>query len=143
MAAPKGASYSPKSGPLAGLIFTGTPGTSQAYNRYQQARAKALGFSNYGHQRQAQKSSVFKGLVTTFMQKSGSNRPTNAHREEALRVLGERQKVEQVQVRGRFKNQYSLDVDFNDHSRGGSYDMYLRRIGRRVGNEDWNPGETP
>lgn len=143
MAAPRGASYSPKSGPLAGSIFTGTPGTSQAYNRYQQARAHTLGFSSYSHQRNVAKGSIFKGLVTSFMNKDNAAKPSNVHREEALRVLGERQKQEAYEKKGKMYQRYVLDVDFKDHSRGGSYDLYLQRIGRRVGNEEWLPGETP
>jgi len=143
MAAPRGASYSPKTGILAGRIFTGTPGTTQAYNRYQQARAHALGFSSYSHQRQVSKSSIFKGLVTSFTQRDNAPKTTNAQREEALRILGERQKQEIVQKGNRRYSRYVMDVDFSDHTRGGSYDMYLRRIGRRTGNEEWLPGETP
>lgn len=142
MAAPKAGTFTARTGPLAGLTFTGTPGTSQAYNRYQQARAHALGFSSYSHQRQVQRGSVFKGLLSGLTQ-GGTVKPTPAQREDILKALGERQKVEQVNVKGRLRNRYKLDVDFTDHSRGGSYDMYLRRIGRRTGNEDWNPGETP
>lgn len=142
MAAPRGPVYQPRSGPLAGLTFTGTPGTSQAYNRYQQARAHALGFSSYSHQRQVQKGSVFKGLITSLFNQGGK-KPTNAQREDILKALGERQKQEQINVKGKTRLRYLLDVDFSDHSRGGSYDLYLQRIGRRTGNEEWLPGETP
>lgn len=143
MAAPKGATYAPKSGPLAGMTFVGTPGTSQAYNRYQQARAHALGFSSYSHQRTVQRSSIFKGLMSDLFNKTGG-KPTNAQREDILKALGERQKQELLpNKQGKLRNRYVLDVDFSDHSRGGSYDLYLQRIGRRTGNEQWLPGETP
>lgn len=143
MAAPRGATFTAKSGPLAGLTFTGSEGTSQAYNRYQQARAHALGFSSYRHQRTVQKGSIFKGLLTDLFNKGGGKKPSTAQREDILKALGERQKTEVIEKRGRMYNRYILDVDFSDHSYGGSYDMYLRRIGRRTGNEDWAPGETP
>jgi hypothetical protein len=143
MPAPRGDRYIPKSGPLMGRIFTGTPGTTQAYNRYQQARAHALGFSSYRHQRQVQQSPIFRGLLTDLGNKNSGKRPSNAQREDMLRALGERQKVEAVQRKGRTIQRFKLDVDFTDHSRGGSYDLYLQRIGRRIGNEEWLPGETP
>lgn len=142
MAAPRGATYAPRSGPLAGLTFTGTPGTSQAYNRYQQARAHSLGFASYSHQRTVTKGSVFKGLVTSFFKKEG-RKPNAQERENYLKALGERQKQESKQKGTKMYKRYVLDVDFSDHTKGGSYDLYLQRIGRRTGYEDWNPGETP
>lgn len=142
MAAPRGGTYVPRSGALAGLTFTGTPGTSQAYNRYQQARAHSLGFASYSHQRNVTKGSVFKGLLTSFFNKEG-RKPSSGERENFLKALGERQREEAIQKGGKSYKKYVLDVDFKDHSKGGSYDLYLQRIGRRTGNEDWNPGETP
>lgn len=144
MAAPRGATYAPKSGPLAGLTFTGTPGTTQAYNRYQQARAHTLGFSSYRHQRTVAKSSIFKGLLSGFTNKENQGKKLKAaQREDLLKALAERQRVETVVEGNKVTIRHGLDVDFKDHSVGGSYDLYLQRIGRRTGNEEWMPGETP
>ena len=138
MAAPRGAFYSPKSGLLSGMTFTGTPGTSQAYNRYQQALAHALGFSSYGEQRKAQKSNIFRNLLA-----GEKGRVTQSRKYDLLKALAENTRTETVVEGKRVKYRQALDVDFTDHSVGGSYDMYLRRIGRRIGNEEWLPGETP
>jgi len=142
MAAPKGASYTPKSGPLAGRTFVGTPGSSQAYNRYQAARSRALGFGNYTQERAARQSPRFKQLIG---QEKAAGNLTVQKRTSLLRAFGERQRIETVEdpTTGKVRRRFSLDVDFSDRSRGGSYDIYLRAIGRRTGNEDWNPGETP
>jgi len=139
MAAPRGDFYSPKSGPLAGMIFRGTPGTSQAYNRYQQARAHALGFSSYSQERRTRQSSIFKNLLA-----GEKTKPSVARRTDLLKAIAENLRIETVEEKGKgLKFRNALDVDFTDHSKGGSYDLYLQRIGRRTGLEDWNPGETP
>jgi hypothetical protein len=142
MAAPKGASYTPKSGPLAGRIFVGTPGTSQAYNRYQQARSHVLGFPSYRVERQARKSNEFRAIIAQETHTSGK-RVSVQRRTDLLRAFAQHQRIETVQQGTKVTQRFGLDVDINDHTRGGSYDMYLRSIGRRVGNEEWLPGETP
>jgi hypothetical protein len=143
MAAPRGATYQPKSGPLAGRIFVGTPGTSQAYNRYQEARSHHLGFASYRDERSAKQSPAYKALISGERTRTG--KPVNAQqRTGLLRIFAQERKIETVVEPGkRVRFRSTLDVDFSDHRRGGSYDMYLRRIGRRVGNEEWLPGETP
>ncbi len=53
MAAPRGPYTAPANSPIAGTVFTSLPGDAPTapYNRYLQARAKALGFSNYSDQK--------------------------------------------------------------------------------------------
>ncbi len=138
MAAPRVAAYSPKTGILAGFTFTGTPGTTQAYNRYQQARAHALGFSSYREQRATARSSIFKNLLA-----GEKTKVTPQRREDLLKAVAENRRIETVQQGKRVTFRQALDVDFSDHRVGGSYDLYLQRIGRRTGLEEWLPGETP
>lgn len=64
MAAPKRKEYVAKSGPLAGIVFEGKEGTSQAYNKYQQALAKEYGFTSYSRQRRITRSYAFQQSVT-------------------------------------------------------------------------------
>lgn len=142
MAAPRVGSYSPKSGVLAGRIFLGAPGTTQAYNRYQDARAQVLGFANYRDQRQAAKSSVFRGLVTSEAQKTGG-KVSLQKREQFLRGIAQNQRIETVVEGKRVSYRKVLDVDVTDHRIGGSLDRYLQAIGRRTANDWWAPGETP
>lgn len=58
MAAPRG-DYTPKSGPLAGQTFRMQPGDkpTSPYNRYQNARAQALGYQSYPKQRAVEQGS--------------------------------------------------------------------------------------
>lgn len=142
MAAPKGASYTPRSGPLAGRTFVGTPGTTQAYNRYQQARSRALGLSSYAEERQVRQIPEFRALLQQEYHISGENVP-RARRQELLQVFAQNRRVETIVQNGRLRRRVRLDVDVSDHSIGGSLDRYLQAIGRRSGNESWLPGETP
>lgn len=135
--------YTPKSGPLAGQLFTGTPGTTQAYNRYQQARARALGFSTYTEQRR---------LAATL------NTPTpfgsvfqqvrkGTHFGEAGQLTAQH-RVEVMQALQPFWNGRTIDLNDPitgqpDRRIGGKLDLYLRALGRRQGNESWAPGATP
>jgi hypothetical protein len=139
MAAPRGAVYAPKSGPLAGRVFMGQEGTTQAYNRYQQARAKALGFSNYRQERIARQSPVYKAIVAG--DKAKDIPLNNQRRTTLLQALAQRQNIVVDPVTGR--KTYKFSVDQKDHRRGGSLDKWLQAIGRRTGQEPWNPGETP
>jgi hypothetical protein len=143
VAAPRGAVHTPKSGILAGRSFVGTPGTTQAYNRYQQARSHALGFASYSEQRKARSSPAFRGLITSEQKKSGKKSITGDVLDKLLKAFSEHGSVKQVQRGPKRVKGYSLDVDFSDHTVGGSYDKYLQAIGRRTGNEEWLPGETP
>lgn len=140
MAAPRGATYTPRSGPLAGRTFVGIPGTSQAYNRYQQARAHTLGFSGYRQERLARQSTRYRQLIG---QESRDEPVSRQRRFDLLKAFGQQQRIETVVEGGKTRRRYTLDVDWNDHKPGGSLDKYLQAIGRRNGTEDWNPGETP
>ena len=143
MAAPRGDRYiAPATSAIPGRIFVGTAGTSQAYNRYLQANAHALGFSSYNAQKKARQSPIYKAL---FMQEKNAfgKAPPQKRRNQLLQGLAQSGSVKDQNIRGKTVKRFGLDVDFSDHTRGGSYDMYLRKIGRRVGNEEWLPGETP
>lgn len=143
MAAPRGAVYvGPSTSALPGRRFVGTPGTTQAYNRFLQANARALGFGSYRQQKLARQSGSYRTLIR--QESAGGKPPPIERRNDLLRAFAERQRIEVVEEPGkRPRQRFTLDVDYTDKSRGGSYDMYLRRIGRRVGNEEWPPGETP
>jgi hypothetical protein len=143
MAAPKSATYAPKSGLLAGRVFVGTPGTSQAYNRYQEARAHRLGFSSYADQRKARQSPALKGLLTSEQNRLGRKPPQNII-DRLMSAFAQNRRMETVVERGKpVRTRQVLDVNQADHTRGGSLDRYLIAIGRRTGNELWLPGETP
>jgi hypothetical protein len=130
MPAPRGATYVPKSGPLAGRVFTGQEGTTQAYNAYQAARAReVIGVPSYRAERQLRQSQAAKALFTADRKSvhyGGVGKLQPQRRTELLQIL--------VQHK---------DVDMQDHRRGGSLDNFLRALGRRAGNETWAPGETP
>lgn len=51
MAAPKGRTYTPTRGPLAGITFTAPEGLKSGYYAYQQARSQLLGFQR-GYQQE-------------------------------------------------------------------------------------------
>ena len=133
MAAPKGATYTaPASSPLAGQSFQGKAGTTQAYNRYLNANAQALGFTGYSQQRSVRTSRY--GRLIYYQE-------TQAER------FGEQGKLT---IQGRNTIQQAL-ADLvkagpnahRDKSIGGPLDQFLQRIGRRTGTETWPPGETP
>lgn len=136
MAAPKNATYVPKSGPLAGQVFTGMPGTSQAYNQYQQARARALGFSGYREERQIREVSrgIFTGERNADRFASPGRLPGSA-RTEITGILGK--------YKEDIKNGFRLPNGRVDRRIGGRLDMYLRDLGRRDGTETFPPGESP
>lgn len=145
MPAPKGVTYTPKSGPLAGRTFVGTAGTTQAYNRYQQARARVLGFSGYAEQRRVMNTPQTRALFTSLKERplQGPQLPTKVEQRTFLQ-----RQVGEFFGSGRGTFLYrgtggTIDVDVNDHTIGGSFDRYLIAIGRRTGTETWLPGETP
>lgn len=127
MAAPRSATYTaPSSSPLAGQTFEGQAGTTTAYNRYLQANAKALGFSNYSQQK--------------------------AERIAARHIFVAEKKAERFGPRGVLTPQARMTInqiiakyvgeDMTDRSIGGPLDRYLRELGRRTGQETWPVGET-
>lgn len=131
MAAPKGP-YTPKSGPLAGQTF-------ETYYRYQNRRAKeVLGFQGgYSEQRKVMSTPFARGIFTGEKQR-GTFGPTGQLRGEQRDIL--------TRTVAEFFPQYragKLTGKGIDKSRGGALDMFLRRLGRREGNETWSPGETP
>jgi|GraSoiStandDraft_4_1057263.scaffolds.fasta_scaffold00709_6 hypothetical protein len=143
MAAPRGAAYTPKSGPLAGRTFVGTPGTTQAYNRYQQARARALGASSYSEERRIRQIPEYRALLQQEYHLGGRQNVAPQRRQQLFQVFAQNRRIETVESGGRIRQRVALDVDLTDHSVGGSLDRYLQAIGRRSGNEAWLPGETP
>jgi hypothetical protein len=130
MPAPRSATYvaGPNS-PFPGRVFTGTPGTSQAYNQYQRARSQALGFSTYREQRTFQQTSAWKGLVTA---------ETKRGKFGAVGKLGNAARSQLLNIAAKYRGQ-----NLKDRSYGGVLDQYLRELGRRNGTETWRPGETP
>lgn len=142
--------YTPKSGPLAGQTFTGAPGTSQGYNLYQQARARALGFLSYGEERRARTAYAHIFRTEKDMPRFGQVGTLNAqHRTEIMQNIAKYWSKEHGTVDTYLRDSNGeLILGANgkpvqDKSYGGKLDMYLRGLNRRTGTETWAPGETP
>lgn len=139
MAAPSGSTYTPKSGPLAGRTFTAPPGAPKtaAYNQYQQARAKALGFSGYRQERQvrAQSALIYKQERAAGRFGAPGTLPVQ-ERTKLTRILGDF--LQPIMTGFRDPLTGKLDTRI-----GGSLDRYLQALGRRSGTETWPVGETP
>lgn len=114
--------FTPKSGPLAGQFFA-------TEYQYQKARAQALGLSGYREERQLKANPRVRAIFETERTRERFGPAGKLPAQERTRLLG---------VIARYKG-----FDPKDNRRGGSYDMYLRELGRRTGNESWLPGETP
>ena len=80
MAAPRGETYTPKRGPLAGQTFRAPPGRTAptaAYNAYQNAlaRVKSSGtYPTYAQQRKAEGGGTMRSVVEFIMQKGDLSR---------------------------------------------------------------------
>lgn len=141
MAAPRGLTYTaPTSSPLSGTVFTAPPGSkpTAAYNQYQQAHAKALGFQHYNEQRRFLKAPAIRNFLSSEKARpifGPSGKLPPVERNKLLGVLRQF-----FNIKG---NVVTAAFDHKDHTRGGAYDRFLIGLGRRVGNERWLPGETP
>ena len=80
MAAPRGATYTPKRGPLAGQTFRAPPGRTAptaAYNAYQNAlaRTKSSGtYTTYSQQRKAEGSGTLRSVIAFIQAKGGESK---------------------------------------------------------------------
>ena len=101
MAAPKG-DYTPKSGPLAGRTFHMQPGDAPTapYNRYQQARAEALGFEGYSQERREIHEPIFKHLENRMIAVQGISRAEARRQVHASGVMRERKYAARQGSRG-------------------------------------------
>lgn len=89
MAAPKGRSYTPSRGPLAGQTFTAPAnarGETAAYNAYQNALGRHYGFSSYAGYK-AQRLTPFYQVIVEKQVAKGHSRASAAA--DARRILGD------------------------------------------------------
>lgn len=129
MAAPKGTRFVAKSGPLAGIIFEGTAGTTQAYNKYQKARAIALGFSSYSAQRRVTASPEYKRTI--------------ANTQRSLR-RGQNMSDERARITQAYAGLFQLPDNARvDRTPDGALARLLVALGRRKPDDTWNVGDTP
>lgn len=75
MAAPRGRTYTPTRGPLAGQTFTAAPGRTSGYYAYQGALARYKGYAGgYGEQRKVEGGGVVRSLTEFIIRHSDLSR---------------------------------------------------------------------